>query len=128
MLQDFVVCVLGGQNTKAIDNLEYAIIMMSDYKSKYKDELRMPMRTRSNWFPLVLLHKYRQMASNMNSAEQSQIRVFFRECRKDSKYFSFYLTKYERVGNSLRIHYKAREPMTNEISTIAKIYGLEHIA
>lgn len=125
MLQEFMIGIYGGQNQISVDNFEYAMVMMGDYKNKYKNELRFPKGIRYNWFPLVLLHRYKQISNDINSTELSQIRTFFKKCYNNPKYFSFYLDRYERQGNSIAVYYRATESMSNEIKSILKIYGLD---
>ena len=36
MLQEFMIGIYGGQNQISVDNFEYAMVMMGDYKNKYK--------------------------------------------------------------------------------------------
>lgn len=125
MLNEYMIGIFGGQNTVAVDNFEYAIVMMEDYRDKYKTELRLPKGIRYNWFPLVLLHQYRKVSHELNSSEVSAIRRFFRKCSENEKYFSFYLDRHERQGNSIAVYYRANENMTKEIKTILRIYGLD---
>ena len=125
MLQEFMIGIHRRREQVSIDNVEYAMVRMGDYSDKYKTQLRFPKGIRYNWFPLVLLHKYRQISNNMGSTELAQIRTFFRKCYNNPKYFSFYLDKYERQGNSIAVYYRANESMSNEIKSILKIYGLD---
>lgn len=121
MLNSYTIIISG--NSVGLDNLEYAIVMMSDYKQRYKEELRLK-GVRRNWFPLVLLHKYRNSYSELNNSDISSIRVFYRKLLKEDKYTSFYLDNYSRVGNMISIGYRANECMTETIKKIAQIYGL----
>lgn len=125
MLKEYMIGIFGGQNSTAIDNFEYAMVMMEDYRNKYKEELRLPKGIRYNWFPLVLLHQYRKCEKDFDSAERAAMRRFFRKCSKEEKYFSFYLDRYERNGNAIAVYYRANESMSKEIQIILKIYGLE---
>ena len=120
-----MVGIFGGQNQTSIDNFEYAMVMMEDYRNKYKEELRIPKGTRYNWFPLVLLHQYRKSEKDFDTAERAVMRRFFRKCAQDEKYSSWYLDRYERQGNSIAVYYRANESMSKEIKTILKIYGLD---
>lgn len=121
MLNSYTIIISG--NSVGLDNLEYAIVMMGDYKQRYKEELRLK-GVRRNWFPLVLLHKYRNSYSELNNSDISSIRVFYRKLLKEDKYTSFYLDNYSRVGNMISIEYRANECMTETIKKIAQIYGL----
>ena len=125
MLNEFMIGIYGGQNQISIDNFEYAMVMMEDYRNKYKEELRIPKGTRYNWFPLVLLHQYRKCEKDFDTPERATMRRFFRKCAQDEKYSSWYLDRYERQGNSIAVYYRANESMSKEIKTILKIYGLE---
>ena len=125
MLNEYMIGIYGGQNQTAIENFEYAMVMMEDYRNKYKEELRLPKGVRYNWFPLVLLHKYRNISGQLDSSELSAIRRFFRKCSENDKYFSWYLDKHERQGNAIAVYYRANENMTKEIVNILKVYGLE---
>lgn len=125
MLKEYMIGIFGGQNQIAVDNFEYAMVMMEDYRNKYKNELRLPKGVRYNWFPLVLLHKYRNVSRDLESHELAAIRRFFRQCAESDKYFSFYLDKYERQGNSIAVYYRANESMSKEIKIILQIYGLD---
>lgn len=125
MLESYLIYVGGGENETSIDNLIYAIVMMEDYKAKFGKELRLPKGVRHNWFPLILLHKYRNIHSELTPADQARFRRFMRKLCESEKYFSFYLDDYQRYGNTLAIQYRAREKMTDEICTIFRIYGLE---
>ncbi len=93
MLKEYTVIIHGGENKIPIDNFEYAIVMMEDYKNKYKNSLRLPKGTRYNWFPLVLLHQYRKLEHNLENGDILQIRRFYKKCSENDKYFSFYLDK-----------------------------------
>ena len=121
MLNSYTIIISG--NSVGLDNLEYAIVMMGDYKQRYKEELRLK-GVRRNWFPLVLLHKYRNSYSELNNSDISSIRVFYRKLLKEDKYTSFYLDNYSRAGNTISIEYRANECMTETIKKIAQIYGL----
>ena len=125
MLNEYMIGIYGGQNQTSIDNFDYALVMMEDYRNKYKNELRLPKGVRYNWFPLVLLHKYRNISNDLNSAEVAAIRRFFRKCSENEKYFSWYLDRHERQGNAIAVYYRANENMIKEIKTILKIYGLD---
>lgn len=125
MLNEFMIGIYGGQNQVAIDNFEYAMVMMEDYRNKYKEELRIPKGSRRNWFPLVLLHQYRKCEKDFDTAERAAMRRFFRKCADNEKYFSWYLDRYERQGNAIAVYYRANESMSKEIKTILQIYGLD---
>ena len=37
MLKEYMIGIFGGQNQTSIDNFEYAMVMMEDYRNKYKE-------------------------------------------------------------------------------------------
>lgn len=125
MLETYKIVIGGGKNTTAMDNIVFAIVMMEDYKNKFGKELRLPKGVRYNWFPLILLHKYRNIHNELSTTDQARFRRFLRKLCEDEKYFSFYLDDYQRYGNTLAISYRANQKMNKEICTICRIYGLE---
>ena len=125
MLETYQIMIGGGKNTTIMDNVEFAIVMMEDYKQKFGKELRLPKGVRYNWFPLILLHKYKNMHNELSTTDQARFRRFLRKLCEEEQYFSFYLDDYKRYGNVLAITYRAHKKMNEEICTIFKIYGLE---
>lgn len=114
------------ENLIAINNLKYAIVMMGDYRDKYKNELSIPKGARYNWFPLVLLHLYRKERNNIDKSKIISLKSFFRKCFKDEKYLSFYIDGCQSLngGKDVIINYRANEPMTREIKIILQLYNL----
>ena len=86
--------------------------------------MRLPKGVRYNWFPLILLHKYRKIQSELTEVEQARFRRLLRKLCEDGQYFSFYLDDYKRYGNTLALTYRAHRKMSKEICAIFEIYGL----
>ena len=127
MLNEFMIGIFGGQNQTSIDNFEYAMVMMEDYRNKYKDELRIPKGTRYNWFPLVLLDKYVARHGKKAHDERIDCAVIFMALLQDSSVRSFYLDKCEvlKPNSTLRLYYRSNDNQKMAIHRIMTLFNLQ---
>ena len=124
MLKKFVVLVKGDMSDLYLFQL--GIERMEQNKKKYKKEFNYYNRMGNNWFPLVMLEKM-SVAENSDINFKYQMIEQFSFLNSYSDFQSYYIDKYEKRGDTIRMLVKGRDAVMLEemLKRVVCFYDLQ---